>query len=455
MVVVRALVGLLAVWLSPLVCLAEDNTSSDPNSFAQFEQELLDRLKSDPEDSTAWRMLGHLRLERGDWTGALDALRRAVTLDQQSVAAWHDLGRVFQQIERPQDAQDAYSRVLELAPDTEYAMEALVEVERLQQAGGIQPTDYRIRSFDGSNVEPLVADPLLGEDSPWSDRVDLRFELGSQYNDNVSLAPSSRELLQGDPSSAQMTSAATVKWYLYDTETWRFGPNFDSDFTVNEGNLNRYNLQSYRPGAFLEGTLPWESRTLKPRVSYLFTHDEFDGSTFGNRHTLATSLGLGWNRDHTTTAFWSIDSNSILQDGSNPPVTSQDGVSNIVGLLHDGIRRQSRWRAWRVGADFQNVDTTGSNYRFRGVSLHTQSIFVLRDGLTLTLRGGWAYRDYLDFSFTPSRNTNIWRTGGELRQRLKKGFSIALVSQYDRFDSENEQYDSDRFLTGGLLTWEY
>lgn len=54
-----------------------------------------------------------------------------------------------------------------------------------------------------------------------------------------------------------------------------------------------------------------------------------------------------------------------------------------------------------------------------------------------------------------SRNTNIWRTGGELRQRLKKGFSIAVVSQYDRFDSDNEQYDSDRFLTGGLLTWEY
>jgi hypothetical protein len=82
-------------------------------------------------------------------------------------------------------------------------------------------------------------------------------------------------------------------------------------------------------------------------------------------------------------------------------------------------------------------------------------MWVLVPQLHLTMRTGWAYRDYPDFDETPSRNAHIVRTGVELRKYFGAGFSAAAVAQYDRFVSRNDRFDTDRFLVGGTATWEY
>ena len=64
------------------------------------------------------------------------------------------------------------------------------------------------------------------------------------------------------------------------TPTWRLGPTLDVDYTLNEHQLDRFNLQSYRPGVFTDGTIEVGDIKLRPRVAYAFTHDEFNGSTF-------------------------------------------------------------------------------------------------------------------------------------------------------------------------------
>jgi hypothetical protein len=440
------------VWIALFVCLCAP-VLAQQTELAALEESLQQRIARNAGDASAWRMLGQLRLQQGDWTGALAALRKALEHDRQNVAAHFGIGQAAAELGQHAEAHAAFQQVLELAPDSEYATQALDRLVTLPPPSEILPVDYQIRTFDGSDLDPLLADPT--DDFVWTDRLSARIDVGSQYNSNVGLAPSSRELATDGMSTAQGLLSASLKWYILDHERLRFGPFFDSDFTLNEGSFQRYNLQSYRPGAFIEGKLDWGERQLRPRLSYLFTHDEFDGSTFGNRHTLVASLGSVWTASHTSTAYWSIDNNHILNDGVNPELTSQDGWANTLGVVHDFTRQHSMFRLWRVGVDIQNADTVGSTYRFFGGGVYGQHIVVLPRRVHLKLRGGFTYRDYYDFPLTPSRNTRIWRAGGELRKYFDRGFSLALVAQYDRFDSDNDLFTTERFLAGGLASWEY
>lgn len=436
-------------------CAASVATATDSAAMAELEESLKQRVARNPQDASAWRMLGQCRLEQGDWSGALDALKTALRYDRINVSAYYGIGQAAAQLGQAAEARTALNKVLELAPDSEYAMQSLELLERLPPESEIQPVTYEIRTFDGSDLDPLIAHPGEDDDFVWNDRISVRLDLGSQYNSNVGLAPSSREITTDGLSSAQGLLSATVKWYVLDHPKLRFGPIFDSDFTLNEGQFQRYNLQSYRPGGFIEGTIDLDEFQVRPRVQYLFTHDEFDGDTFGNRHSLVASLGTVWSKAHTSTAYWSIDNNHILNDGVNPDITSQDGWSNTLGLVHDFTNRNSMFRLWRIGADLQNADTTGSTYRYFAGGVYGQHIMVLPRRVHLTLRGGFTYRDYYDFEFQPSRNTRIWRAGTELRKYFPRGFSAALVAQYDRFDSDNDQFTTERFLAGGVASWEY
>ncbi len=432
---------------------------ASPDATSAIESQLEERVRSNPSDAAAWRMLGRTRMQKSDFSGAMIALRTAVQLDEESAAAFFDYGLVSKELGEEGQAAGAMQRVKELAPESEYARDAETVLQSLT-AQGVVPIGYEVRTFDGSNDAPLIRDPRDEEETDGFYKklkkdLDLRIDIGSQWNDNVSLSPVSREILVGDQASAQGTASLSTRYILFNNDTFRFGPTLDMDFTLNEGSFDRLNLQSYQVGAFADAAFEWDDITIKPRVAYTFTHDEFDGTTFGNRHRLATSLGVVWLPTQITTAYWSIDTNDIRTRRPNPEITSQDGVSNSIGLLHDYVRRDSKFRTFRVGADFSYADTDGSNFRYNGVSIYTQSVIVIVPKLHLTTRTGWAFRDYYDFTQSPNRDTHIWRTGAELRKYFDDGISAALVSQYDSFDSNNRNFRSDRFLVGGVATWEY
>ncbi len=438
---------------------ATDGDQLVVDALSSMEDQLEARVRRDPADSAAWRMLGRLRMQREDWTGARTALKTAVMIDPLGAAAFYDYGVVSQELGEEEQAAGALQRVIGLAPDSEYAAAARTTLAQLT-ASGVVPVSYEIRSFDGSNDAPLIRDPR-DEDETESffkslkKDLDLRLDFGTQWNDNVSLTPSSRELLAGNLASAQGNASLSARYIAFASDRFRFGPTLDVDYTLNEGQFGNLNLQSYRTGAFADAVFEYDDIKIKPRIAYSFTHDLFGGNTYGRRHTLATSVGFVWTPTQITTAYWSIDTNDITNRSSNPDITSQDGVSNTIGVLHDYVRRDSRFRTFRVGADLSHVDADGSNFRYNGVSLYTQAMIVIVPQLHLTARGGWAYRDYYDFTLTPSRNTNVFRVGAELRKYFDHGLSAAIVSQYDDFHSKNLNFRSNRFLAGGQLSWEY
>jgi hypothetical protein len=414
------------------------------------------QLAQNPDDAAAWRLLGRARLKRGDWTGAMAALEQAVVRDRLSAAACFDLSQAATQLGQHDLAELALQRVLVLAPESDYATGAREALDALAASeGGVQQASYEVRTFDGSNLERLLTEPIEPRTRDWADDLHIRFDLGAQYNSNVALAPSSRELSADDLASFQGTASTTIRWYAIHEEHVRLGPTLDLDFNFNEGQFERFDLLSIRPGVFADGQWQAGRHRLRPRIAYTFDHDEFSGDTFGNQHTVAASLGSVWSAAHITTAYWSGERNDLVRDGPVPAISSQDGWSQTVGMLHDHVRRDHWLRHIRGGVDFQHVDADGRDFRYRGVSLYGQTVFVLTPELHLTLRGGWAHRDYPDFTRSPSRNTSIWRGGGELRRYFGHGVSAAIVAQFDDFDSKNERFEASRVLAGGVVSWEY
>src|SRR5436190_13210296 len=133
-----------------------------------LEKELEAKIKKSPKDASSWRMLGHLRMQRGDWEAAMEALEHAVTLDQLSAAAFFDYGQAASHLGHMDAARAALGRVQAIAPQSEYATDAKTLMEQLEnQDGGVQQATYELRTFDGENLRPLIAPEITDKDPTW------------------------------------------------------------------------------------------------------------------------------------------------------------------------------------------------------------------------------------------------------------------------------------------------
>ncbi|MBC7818720.1 MAG: tetratricopeptide repeat protein [Planctomycetaceae bacterium] len=427
--------------------------------LADRELRLRARVTERPDDGSAWRVLGRYLLQQKRHSEALEVLQQAVALSPTSAAAHFDLGQTQQALGDSEFAAESFRTVIELAADSEYAQSAQHALTTLRSAAPPQdvvvPADYRIRRFDGSELADRI-EPLGQPEAPWwKQRLSLNLHTGVLYNSNVALSPLSRELASQSSRSAQLFVEPDLLFAVFDEQSWRSGPTLRGHFTVNEGNLRQFNLQSYRPGWFVEYFLFRGEHSFVPRVAYEFTHDEFNGSTLGNRHALLSSVTAYWNGEQSSMLFWSIDTSNFLNDGILPTVTSQDGVTNALGVTHDVTLPFIHWRLIRGGVEVSHASTTGSDYTFNGVNVFAGAAFPLAAGLELSVTGGVGYRQYPDFEFTPSRDEIIWRGGAELRKYFTDHISGALVFNYDKFDSQNPLFASERYVSGVVVDYTY
>lgn len=398
-------------------------------------------------------------LQQQRHTEALEVLLQAVALSPTSAAAHFDLGQTQQALGNSESATESFRMVIELAADSEYAQSAqqILATHRAvaPSLDVVVPVDYRIRRFDGSELADRV-EPLEQPAAPWwKQRLSLNLQTGVLYNSNIALSPINRELSSQASRSAQLFVEPDLLFAVFDEQSWRSGPTLRGHFTVNEGNLRQFNLQSYRPGWFVEYFFFRGDQSFVPRVAYEFTHDEFDGSTLGNRHAVLSSITAYWNEEQSSILFWSIDTSNFLNDGILPSVTSQDGLTNALGVTHDVALPFSHWRLIRGGVEASHASTTGSDYTFNGMNVFAGAAFPLAAGLELSVTASVGYRQYPDFEFTPSRDEIIWRGGAELRKSFTDHISGSLVFNYDNFDSQNPLFASERYVSGIVVDYTY
>jgi Flp pilus assembly protein TadD len=87
-----------------------------------------------PEYIEAWYILGTTLKQQGDVDGAIEALRRSVTLDKQNAAAWNNLGLMLRRKGDATGAQQACAMAAEIRRAEEREKE-----KRLQQGMARNP----------------------------------------------------------------------------------------------------------------------------------------------------------------------------------------------------------------------------------------------------------------------------------------------------------------------------
>lgn len=436
-------------------------------------ERILQKLQADPEDASSWRLLGRLLYKRGEFQESEDSLSRSLLLDPTRAAAHFDYGQTLLKLGQQTKAVRAFRETIRLAPESDYAQSArsqlellgIPEREILLLEESTEETDtgdplitivsHEVTRFDGSDKPPDRDDSFFQSLIDPEKVFDVKLELGFQYNSNVALAPTSRQLVPGDRESFQFFINPDIEWTLWKNGANRFGALYGGQWTFNESHFDKFNLESYQPGLFWETSIFRGDTEIIPRLDYEFTHDEFLGTTFANRHSLTASSLVLWDDIESTYAYWTIDGTNYLQDGLTPSLTSQDGLNNMAGINHEWYWRDRFWKSFSVGADLQRTDTDGANFRFHGIQVYVESEYRLATGWDLELDAGYGYRDYFDFVGTPTRNEHNWRAGLELEKRINDHMRMSFVVRYSRFDSENPLFDADRFLAGIVSRFDF
>lgn len=425
--------------------------AQDQSTPGAIEQQLLARVQSDPRSSSSWRMLGRIRLARGDVAGALQAEQTAVELDPNCVSAHFDLAQAYLAGNQTDQAAEHFFLAQAIAPQSDYGIAACEQLDRIGWPAqppftALGETDAQPNRFSGAPINKLTGTEKK--------TLAIQLEIGADYNSNVQLAPISRVIAAPGLASAQAFLAPELEWRFASGPDWSLGTHFQSYFNVNEGAFSEFNLQEYRPGVYWERSFLQHESDLVARLQYDFILDQFSGSTFATRHAWTGTLSrLEDTRE--TLAYWSIDLSNFADDGIVPSMNSLDGWTHTIGASRTWFRDRGLFSLVRGGADAQWAPLEGNDFAYRGVFAYVESEMPTYSDCTLAVQLGGGYRQYPDFSGSPSRNEHLYRARIELRKALSDRCDIVAMASYDRFACENDAYDTSRFLSGIVTILRY
>lgn len=446
-------------------------------------QDLLQAVKDRPDHSESWRMLGKIYCQQGNHEKAVEAINRALNLMPDNAAAHFDLGELSAKLNRLEDRDFHYRKVLELAPGTEYAQRVtdsgfetwLSTVNRPptdwqvddmpfdfgdsfvtgEPSDSVKQVSYEVQTFDGADDLQRRLEQLPASIDPTASRWRFSGETGVLYNSNVTLTPISRELARVDAASVQWIANTELEWTAVRRNAWRFGPLSRGYFTVNESQLADLNLASYQGGIFLERDVNFHDQQWIMRSDYVYSIDQFGGSKLGDRHELNASLTHIGSDNAVTFGWFNIGVTQFINDGLVPSVTSQDGPAYALGISRFHFLSWYQLSGYSYGLDMESADTEGDDYRFYSLRTHGGMDFDLTEKLNMAWSGGLGFRSYPDFRGLVSRDELTWRAAARLDYLLRPGITCSLTANYDDFVSDNINFDVDRFTAGILTTLRY
>ena len=466
---------------SPQSGSAEIDPASSSNPMIAY---LQNKLAANPEHSDSWRTLGTLWKKEGRLTLAEQHYRKAIALDAENVAAHADLVELLLTTGRQEAARYEADIVFALGPQTEYAVEIRSQLGMTSSNGAlvtspgngqqqpdlpvltlprsisgdetyVQQASLEVKAFDGSDE---LADELRRREAEVvhpSRRWRSYWEAALLYNSNISLTPISRGLDNSDAGGFQATLSPDVEFVALDRELHRSGPFFRGLFNLNESQHSDLNLGSFQPGWFGEWDACLGSWELTHRTEYVFASDLFAGDAIGNRNSLMFSTTAINSDLDVYYGYLLVSQSEFVDDGATPANTSLDGPAVNIGLSRFVPVENHRLTMLTFGGDLDWVETEGTDYRYQGGMIHSSATVLLSNAWELNFGGGVGYRRYADFVGAPSRDELVLRSSCRLRRSWTDRFHTDLVFGYDRFVSDNDQFDSER-LQGGLATiWMY
>jgi tetratricopeptide (TPR) repeat protein len=450
----------VVLWGNPPLAKASDD----------LESYLLKRIQETPQHSDSWRLLGdyYHRQHRDD--EANEAFKKSLELDPDNAATHFNWGQLLEAQGDSRAARDHFQRVYQVAPESEYAeslhkMGYLESIETSQQtpfetalyeienSDKILQAGYEIQTFDASEDFKRRLRELDRDVAVPHKKFRLFLETGVLWNSNVTLTPISRQLVDADASSFQGFFNPEIEWRAWDSGQRRGGPLLRGFFTKNEQNLSQFDLASFQPGVFFEQDLSFDDWTHVARFDYVYAVDLLDGDRFGDRHSATASVttilpDLDAVYSYATVSFSQFDAPVI-----DPGVNSLNGPAFMAGCSRFFRTDREFLPLWSLGADLEYVNAEGDDFRYLGGKIHADATFQLADRLELIPSGNVGFRSYPDFTGVPARDELTYRLSSRLRYRCSETWSVALVVNYDRFASDNDNFNADRFESGIVTTF--
>jgi type IV pilus biogenesis/stability protein PilW len=91
----------------------------------------LKSIEISPQYATSYLRLGRINYNRGQYRQAADLLMNAIRLEGDYVEAYWVLAETYEKLKMPDEAAEAYGKVINLAPNTAMALEAQSRVRRV------------------------------------------------------------------------------------------------------------------------------------------------------------------------------------------------------------------------------------------------------------------------------------------------------------------------------------
>ena len=149
---------------------------SEEGNFSSALEKYEARVLKKPQDFKAWRELGVVRFELGDYAQAIDALKSAEKIKADSRSRYF-LGITFEKQNKYEEAQDAYNSALQLESSEKISKRvtqrldllairlevgAAIAAEKSINVDSIPLNTIAVYDFDGSSLDPELAPVALG-----------------------------------------------------------------------------------------------------------------------------------------------------------------------------------------------------------------------------------------------------------------------------------------------------
>jgi len=146
---------------NPLVRKALGKVYLERGQFAKAAEQLRMACQLQPNDTETHQKLVECFDRQENAQGAIDQLLQSVELSRRSIQLYQDLGRRYDKLQRPQDAERAYTSIVEALPNESEGHALLAEIrqqqDRWQEAAAHWQQVAKIRELEPTGLLRLAA----------------------------------------------------------------------------------------------------------------------------------------------------------------------------------------------------------------------------------------------------------------------------------------------------------
>lgn len=281
------------------------------------------------------------------------------------------------------------------------------------------------------------------EARPWN--LSLRGWGG--YDSNVAQVATDDTTFSGDgghSSSSVYGLMLAGDYRLYRAGRWQVTGTGSLLQTINgDSDLNDFNLTSFSPGVAARYSFRAGSKPAKLSTSLGLRWDALGGDRYAQGQSLNLDLSLKPSRASEVGWFASGSSNDFAEDGSQPELSSRDGIvyrSGLRGSLNFNNNRQalSGSLAW------QENQAEGDNFDYRGPAAALQLRSYLVGPWSGALSLGCSRAEYFHYATTPQRESKNRDLRLSFYGPLAANLTADLSLGWGRSKAEPTAFQSER-----------